>query len=83
MCGIKFHGLFLQRQAEISAVYGAITAKEVLSSEHYRGDAGGAEQRQAQGHDKRHLEDGCDEFMAFLGPKRSSSWPLAQTSWRA
>jgi len=71
VCGIKFHGLFLQRQAEISAVYGAITAKEVLSSKNIiREMLEGPNSDKLKAMIRRHLEDGCDEFMAFLGPKK-------------
>ena len=70
VCGIKFHGLFLQRQAEISAVYGAITAKEVLSAKNIiREMLEGPNSDKLKAMIRRHLEEGCDEFMGFLGPK--------------
>ena len=60
----KLQGLFLKRQREISAVYGRITATEVLSAKNIIYEMlDGPNSPKLLAIIRRHLEDGCDEFV--------------------
>ncbi|GMI17493.1 hypothetical protein TrLO_g6034 [Triparma laevis f. longispina] len=65
ICGIySLQGLFLKRQKEISAVYGKITATEVLSARNIIKEMlHGPNSPTLKSLIRRHLEVGCDEFI--------------------